>query len=142
MPLLFNLDRFVKAQEGTYEAALAELRAGAKRTHWMWFVFPQVAGLGQSDMAKRYALASKDEARAYLAHPVLGPRLLACVDALQALGPTRTAEAVLGSIDAMKLRSSLTLFAEATQEPRFTAALARWFEGQPDPKTLRILNQG
>ena len=130
-----DLERFVAAQAGTYDSALAELRRGAKRSHWMWFVFPQVAGLGRSDMARRYAIASLDEARAYLAHPVLGARLRECVTALQDLGPT-TAEAVLGAVDAAKLRSSLTLFLEGGREALFRAALERWFGGEPDPLTL------
>ena len=135
-----DLARFVAAQEGSYETALAEIRAGAKRSHWMWYVFPQIAGLGHSAMARAYAIRSSAEARAYLAHPLLGPRLLACVDALQAL-PGGTAESVFGGIDAVKLRSSLTLFeAAAPDEPRFGAALDRWFGGMRDPATLEGLH--
>lgn len=131
----FDLDRFVTAQADTYEAALAEIRRGAKRGHWMWYIFPQIAGLGSSDMARHYAIASLDEARAYLAHPLLGSRLRECVGALQDLTGT-TATAVFGGIDAAKLRSSLTLFAEAGGGPLFAAALDRWFDGEADPATL------
>ncbi|WP_156679974.1 DUF1810 domain-containing protein [Sphingomonas profundi] len=134
----FDLDRFVAAQAATFDAALAEIRRGQKRGHWMWFVFPQMAGLGRSDMARRYAIGSLEEARAYLAHPLLGARLRECVAALQDLVGT-TAEAVFGSIDAVKLRSSLTLFAEAGGERLFAAALDRWFEGRRDPATLDLL---
>ena len=133
-----ELARFVDAQAGSYETALAEIRAGAKRSHWMWYVFPQIAGLGHSDMAQRYAVASLEEAHAYLAHPVLGPRYRACVDALQALPPS-DAEAVFGGIDAIKLRSSLTLFERAGGEAWIAPALDRWFGGARDPATLTIL---
>jgi uncharacterized protein (DUF1810 family) len=132
--------RFLDAQAQSYAAALAEISAGAKRSHWMWFIFPQVAGLGHSHMARRYAIASIGEARDYLAHPVLGKRLRACVIALQDLPPT-TAERVFGSVDATKLRSSLTLFIEAGAGRQFEAALDRWFGGQRDAATLRILNE-
>ncbi|PVM90116.1 DUF1810 domain-containing protein [Caulobacter endophyticus] len=134
-----DLTRFLDAQAGAYDAALAELRQGRKRTHWMWFVFPQVEGLGRSPTAQFYAIAGLDEARAYLDHPVLGPRLIACVEAILAL-PGDDAHAVFGSPDDMKLRSSLTLFAAASpDEPRFRAALARYFGGQDDPLTLARL---
>jgi uncharacterized protein (DUF1810 family) len=138
MTATFDLDRFVTAQATTYDGALAEIRRGAKRSHWMWFVFPQIAGLGSSDMARRYAIASLDEARAYLAHPVLGGRLRESVGALQDLTGT-TADAVFGAVDAMKLRSSLTLFAEADGGALFVAALQRWFGGEPDPATVAKL---
>ena len=131
-----DLQRFVDAQASSYAGALAELRAGAKRSHWMWYVFPQIAGLGQSQMAREYALDSLAEARAFLAHPLLGARLRECVDALAGLPATATAERVLGGIDAMKLRSSLTLFARAApDEARFADALARWFGGAHDAAT-------
>jgi uncharacterized protein (DUF1810 family) len=133
-----NVGRFVEAQEGTYTNALAELRRGAKRGHWMWFIFPQLKGLGRSHMAQQYGIASLDEACAYLAHPVLGPRLRECVAALQDLTDT-TAISVFGDVDAMKLRSSLTLFARAGGGAIYDAALARWF-GEPDPVTIRMLN--
>jgi uncharacterized protein (DUF1810 family) len=135
----FNLQRFLDAQERAYDNALGEIRAGKKRSHWMWFIFPQISGLGRSDMARHYAITSLDEARAYLDHPVLGERLRTCVAALQDLGPT-TAEAVFGGIDAVKLRSSLTLFAQASEDPAFAAALDRWFAGQKDEATLALLN--
>jgi uncharacterized protein (DUF1810 family) len=136
-----DLERFVEAQDagGTYDRALAELRAGRKTSHWMWFVFPQIAGLGRSPAAQRYAIASLEEARAYLAHPVLGPRLAACCDALLADGATDAAE-VLGGIDALKLRSSMTLFARAAPgEARFAQVLDRFYGGRPDPATLERL---
>jgi uncharacterized protein (DUF1810 family) len=133
----FDLERFVAAQDegGTYDRALAELEAGRKTSHWMWFVLPQIAGLGSSPMAERYAIASLDEARAYLAHPVLGPRLLATARVVAA-APAPNAEALLGSIDAQKLRSSMTLFARAApDEPIFQAVLDRYFGGTADAAT-------
>jgi uncharacterized protein (DUF1810 family) len=129
---------FLDAQESSYASALAEISAGAKRGHWMWYVFPQVAGLGRSEMAQRYAIGSVSDAREYLAHPVLGQRLRDCVGALQDLPPT-TAIKVFGQIDAIKLRSCLTLFIEAGAGRSFEAALERWFNGEPDPVTLQIL---
>jgi uncharacterized protein (DUF1810 family) len=131
----YDLERYVSAQEDDYRVALAEISRGTKRSHWMWYTFPQLAGLGSSAMSRRYAIRSLDEARAYLAHPVLGPRLRECVSALQDLTGT-TAEEVFGAIDATKLRSSLTLFLEAGSEPLFRAALDRWFGGQLDEATL------
>ena len=131
-------DSFVAAQDdgGTYDRALTELRAGRKRTHWTWFLFPQVAGLGRSPTAVRYALADLAEARAYLAHPVLGPRLRACAQALLDL-PTRDARAVLGPVDAQKLRSSMTLFEAADPaDPVPATVLDEWFGGERDPATL------
>jgi uncharacterized protein (DUF1810 family) len=134
----FDLDRFVTAQAGSYDTALAEISRGAKRSHWMWYVFPQLAGLGRSEMARHYAIRSLAEAQAYLAHPLLGRRLIACVAALQDLTGT-SADAVLGSVDAMKLRSSLTLFSEAGGDPMIPAAIDRWFGGKRDDATLAIL---
>jgi uncharacterized protein (DUF1810 family) len=137
----FALQRFVDAQDdgGTYRAALAELRAGRKRSHWMWFVFPQVAGLGSSPMAQHYAISGPAEARAYLAHPVLGPRLVESARALTELDGADAA-AVLGSTDAMKLRSSMTLFAAAApDEPVFAAVLDQYFGGADDPATTARL---
>ena len=134
----FDLARFVKAQAGIYEQALAEIRSGRKRSHWMWFIFPQLAGLGHSPMAQRYAIGSIAEARAYLADAVLGTRYRECVASLQAL-PATTAERVFGGIDAIKLKSSLTLFNEANHEPLFSEAIGRWFEGQRDEATLKLL---
>ena len=133
-----NLARFVAAQEASFAAALAELRAGAKRSHWMWYIFPQLGGLGHSAMARHYALRSRAEARAYLDHPLLGERLRACVAALDALGDTSAAR-VFGAVDAMKLRSSLTLFVAAGGGTAFEAALRRWC-GDPDATTLRLLD--
>ncbi|HKO38398.1 MAG TPA: DUF1810 domain-containing protein [Solirubrobacterales bacterium] len=136
-----RLQRFVEAQDGgaTYERALAELRAGRKTSHWMWFVFPQIAGLGRSEMSRRYAIASTSEAHDYLAHPVLGPRLVACAEAI--LGHDElSAEEILGGIDAVKLRSSMTLFAAAAPEqPVFRRVLDRYFDGKPDEETSRRL---
>jgi uncharacterized protein (DUF1810 family) len=132
-----DLQRFVDAQNGddTYEQALAELRAGHKTSHWMWFVFPQLAGLGQSAMSQRYAIASLDEARVYLDHSVLGPRLRDCADALLS-HQGRAAREILGEIDATKLGSSMTLFARAApEEPIFQQVLDRYFAGEADPQT-------
>ncbi len=135
-----DLQRFVDAQDrdGTYDQALAELRDGRKRSHWMWFVFPQLAGLGRSATAQHYALDSVDQARAYLAHPTLGPRLRDCAAALlQVEG--RTARDVLGDVDAVKLRSSMTLFAlAAPDEAAFTQVLERYFDGVADPATVEL----
>ncbi|WP_313082884.1 DUF1810 domain-containing protein [Pulveribacter sp.] len=134
-----SLERFVQAQARDYAQALAELRAGHKRTHWIWYVLPQLRGLGRSSTAQFYGLADRAEARAYAAHPVLGPRLVQCVQALLA-HPQRTAQQMLGEVDAMKLRSCLTLFAEvAPQQPEFAQALQVFFEGRPDPATLQLL---
>lgn len=133
----FDLARFVSAQDrgGTYESALAEIRAGRKTSHWMWFVFPQIAGLGQSPISKTYAISSLAEARAYLEHPVLGPRLEECVRALLDL-PDRTAEEIFGHVDAIKLRSSMTLFARAAPANlMFEHALNAYFEGVADDAT-------
>lgn len=135
----YDLERFVEAQQGVYEAALAELRAGRKRSHWMWFIFPQVAGLGQSAMSRTYAIASSDEAAAYLAHPVLGPRLRECATAV--LGHD---DAEIGAIfpypDNLKFHSSMTLFADvAPDEAVFQACLDRFFDGEADPATLARL---
>lgn len=135
----YDLDRFVAAQAGVYDRALAELRAGEKRSHWMWFIFPQIAGLGSSPMARRYAIGTLDEARAYGAHPVLGARLRACTAAVNGV-TGRTAHVIFGSPDDMKFRSSMTLFARAApEEPGFAEALARYFGGEPDPLTLAEL---
>jgi uncharacterized protein (DUF1810 family) len=137
----FDLARFRSAQdaEGTYDAALAELRAGAKTTHWMWFVFPQYTGLGVSPTAVRYAIGSLDEARAYLADPVLGARLVEASGAA-ADAPAADAEALLGPIDAAKLRSSMTLFATvAPEEAAFRRVLDRWYGGRLDEATLALI---
>ena len=137
----FDLQRFVDAQDsgGSYDAALAELRAGAKRGHWMWFVLPQLAGLGRSATAQHYAISGLDEARAYLAHPVLGPRLRECAAALTGLDGSDPV-AVLGGVDAQKLRSSMTLFeAAASDEPVFGQVLEQYFAGARDDATLTRL---
>lgn len=135
----FDLGRFVDAQAGVHATALAELEAGRKRTHWMWFVFPQLAGLGSSPMARAYAISGLEEARAYLAHPVLGPRLLACTAAVNAV-EGRSAHEIFGSPDDLKFRSSMTLFARAApQEPAFRQALETYYGGHEDPQTLARL---
>ena len=135
-----DLGRFVQAQDGgVYEQALRELRDGVKRGHWMWFVFPQLAGLGRSAMAQRYAVPGLAEARAYAVHPVLGPRLVECAQALLEL-PGRDPVAVLGSIDAVKLRSSMTLFEAAAPDERvFAEVLERYFDGERDEATTTRL---
>lgn len=136
----FDLQRFVAAQAGTYETALAELRRGRKASHWMWFIFPQLAGLGSSPMAQTYAIGSLDEARAYLAHPALGPRLRECVQAVNALAG-RSAHQIFDAPDDLKFRSSLTLFAKAApQEPLFATALGKYFGGELDLRTLARLD--
>jgi uncharacterized protein (DUF1810 family) len=138
----YRLQRFVDAQEDAaiYARALAELRDGHKRGHWIWFVFPQIAGLGSSPISQAYAISSLDEARAYLAHPVLGPRLHECTAALLAADPSLSAERILGGIDALKLRSSMTLFARAAPDDElFPAVLERFYDGVPDPETDRRL---
>jgi uncharacterized protein (DUF1810 family) len=138
----WRLIRFLAAQDrgGIYQRAVAELRAGGKRSHWMWFVFPQVAGLGMSAMSQEYAISSAEEARAYLAHPVLGPRLRECAAILVGT-EGKTAEQVFGPVDAMKLRSSMTLFAEAGGDDGavFTAVLEKFFDGRPDEVTVTLL---
>ena len=135
----FALARFVAAQEPVYVQALAELRRGRKTSHWMWFVFPQIHGLGRSAMSREYAIRSLAEARAYLDHRVLGPRLRECVDAVLAL-EGQSAEAIFGDVDAAKFRSSLTLFEAAAHEPAlFARALDAYFGGTRDAETLRLL---
>jgi len=131
-----DLERFVAAQDPIYERVVAELRAGRKTTHWMWFVFPQIAGLGRSPASVRYALASLDEARAYLEHPVLGARLRECTQ-IVADHSGLTAFDIFGGIDALKLHSSMTLFAHAApDDPLFKTVLDRYFDAQADPNTL------
>jgi uncharacterized protein (DUF1810 family) len=134
----FDLDRFVEAQAPIYAQALAELRRGRKQSHWMWYVFPQLTGLGRSAMARRYAIASLAEARAYLAHTLLGPRLVECTEAMLA-HRGRAADDIFGSIDAMKLRSSLTLFEAAGMREPLGEALHRFFGGVRDAATLDLL---
>lgn len=136
-----DLERFVQAQGPVIDAVLAELGSGRKRSHWMWFVFPQLQGLGPSAMAQRYALASLEEARAYLAHPVLGQRLRQCCELMLRV-PDRTTHEVLGSPDDIKFRSCVTLFREAVpQESLFQRCLDRYYGGQADEKTLALLRQ-
>ena len=135
----FDLQRFVEAQARVYAQVCEELRAGRKESHWMWFVFPQIAGLGQSPTSVRFAISSLDEAKAYLAHPVLGPRLRECAKlALDVEG--RTARQIFGPVDEMKFRSSMTLFMKAApDEPLFAKCLETFFGGRPDPATLEKL---
>jgi uncharacterized protein (DUF1810 family) len=136
-----DLARFVEAQAGDYETALAEIRAGRKRSHWMWYIFPQIDGLGFSSMARRYAIRSLDEARAHLDHPVLGPRLVEITEAALAV-EGRSAHEIFGSPDDMKLRSCATLFARAASEGSvFSRLLDRFFDGEPDVRTLELLGE-
>ena len=138
-PDAYDLDRFVQAQADSYDRALSEIRDGYKRTHWMWYVFPQVEGLGSSPTARRYAIRSLEEAEAYLRHPVLGPRLVECAEAALAV-PGNSARDVFGSPDDWKLRSSATLFALVSPpDSVFERLLAKYFQGQQDEATLRLL---
>lgn len=137
----FDLERFVRAQAPVYDAVIRELRAGRKRSHWMWFVFPQLVGLGRSEMAQRYALASLDEAAAYLAHPVLGDRLRQCA-ALVLATPDATVDEIFGHPDNMKFHSSMTLFAAVPgADPVFSQNLDKYFGGAPDALTLSRLKE-
>jgi len=134
-----NLSRFIEAQDSVYSRVLSELRAGCKASHWMWFVFPQIAGLGRSGMAQKFAIVSMDEARAYLEHPVLGARLRECTRLVCDV-TGKTAHEIFGSPDDLKFRSCMTLFAEAAGEGSiFHEALRLYFGGEPDPMTLRLL---
>jgi uncharacterized protein (DUF1810 family) len=135
----YDLDRFVRAQAPDYERALAELRAGEKRSHWMWYIFPQITGLGQSPMSQRYSIKNAAEARAYLDHPILGPRLRECSTVVHSL-VGRSALQIFGSPDDMKLHSCATLFARVSGESVFEQLLQKYFKGQPDMETLRLLN--
>jgi uncharacterized protein (DUF1810 family) len=136
----FDLARFVEAQRSGYAGAVAELRRGHKVGHWIWYVFPQVAGLGSSPMSQRYAIASLAQAQAYLAHPDLGSRLVTCAQLLLST-QDRSAEQILGDIDAMKVRSSMTLFQRADpDEPAFRDVLDRFYDGVPDGRTLELLD--
>jgi uncharacterized protein (DUF1810 family) len=135
----FDLRRFVDAQESVYDTVLAELRAGAKRSHWMWFVFPQLRELGRSSTAVHYGIGSRDEAVAYLDHDTLGPRLRECARLVAAVDG-RSIEQVMGHVDALKLRSSMTLFANVTDDDRdFLEVLERHYGGEPDPLTVELL---
>lgn len=134
-----DLQRFVDAQASVIESAKRELRSGRKRTHWMWFVFPQLEGLGRSPRSRRYAIGSREEADAYLSHPVLGPRLCECTGIVNGL-EDRSATEVFGSPDDLKFRSSMTLFAAVADDPDpFDTALERYYDGEPDSKTLELL---
>jgi uncharacterized protein (DUF1810 family) len=137
--LTYDLDRFISEQVGSYRGILEELRAGRKSNHWIWFIFPQIAGLGSSWMSQRYSIASLDEARAYLADPILGARLRECAGILLAT-KDRTANEIFGSLDAMKVRSCMTLFLRAApDEPLFQQVLDRYYDGVPDPLTDELL---
>ncbi|HEX7930956.1 MAG TPA: DUF1810 domain-containing protein [Sphingomicrobium sp.] len=136
----FQLQRFVDAQKGTFDVALMELQAGRKQSHWIWFIFPQLAGLGRSPTAQFYGIRSIHEARGYLAHPMLGDRYRQAVEAILAWAGEKSAAEVLGDVDAMKLRSSLTLFENASGDPLFVRALDLLYEG-PDEATLRLLDR-
>ena len=136
----FHLARFVSAQEGVFDTALAELRRAQKRSHWMWFIFPQVAGLGNSLTSKKYAITGLDEARSYLSHPLLGPRLLDCCRAILSV-QGKSASEIMGYPDDLKLRSSMTLFSLAgNSTPEFQEVIDRYFSGQLDRRTLELLN--
>lgn len=134
-----SLERFVTAQEPDYETALSEIKSGRKRSHWMWYIFPQIEGLGKSEMSKRYGITDLTEATLYLGHPILGPRLVAISEALLEL-PEKSATAVMGVPDDIKLHSSMTLFASVPEaDPVFSAVLKKFFDGQRDEATLRLL---
>lgn len=137
----FDLNRFVEAQEANYADALSELRAGQKRLHWMWYIFPQIAGLGSSSMAVRYGISGEDEARAYLNHPILGPRLVECAQAVLAV-QNRSAREIMGMPDDLKLRSCATLFARVSPpDSIFQRILDKYYGSEPDSKTLQLLTQ-
>jgi len=137
----YNLHRFLDAQERVYDTVLAELRAGRKSSHWMWFIFPQITGLGHSEMAQKFAITSLEEAKAYLQHPILGPRLRACTQLVLNLDG-RSAEQIFGYPDNLKFRSCLTLFMTATTDNKvFKDALLKYFDGKPDTVTLDLLAQ-
>lgn len=134
----YDLERFLSAQEPVIGKVMSELNEGHKQTHWMWFVFPQIHGLGRSEIAQRYAISSSSEAMAYLGHPVLGPRLEECALAVLKIAG-RTAHQVFGEIDALKFRSSMTLFAAVSHKTAFRDVLDKYFDGDLDPVTLKIL---
>jgi uncharacterized protein (DUF1810 family) len=138
----FDLNRFVQAQEEIYARALAEIKVGRKCSHWMWFIFPQIDGLGHSSTARFYAIKSKDEAKAYLNHPLLGKRLVECAEALLKI-EGESAEEIFGYPDDLKLRSSMTLFASVSQpDSVFSRVLDQYYSSQPDAQTLELLKQG
>jgi len=135
-----DLQRFVEAQESVIDTVKRELRSGRKRSHWMWYVFPQIAGLGRSEKSRRYAISSWGEADAYLRHPVLGPRLRECTAIVNGVDG-RSANEIFGSPDDLKFRSSMTLFEAVADDPEpFSTALERYYDGDPDPKTLELLD--
>jgi uncharacterized protein (DUF1810 family) len=134
----FDLQRFVDVQAPVYPRVLAELRAGRKQSHWMWFIFPQLAGLGLSAMAQRFAIRSREEAVAYLGHAVLGPRLRECTTLVNAV-EGKTIREILGSPDDLKYCSSMTLFAAVSSEPEFAKAIAKYYGGKSDPRTLELM---
>lgn len=136
----YDLQRFVEAQNPVIEQVKDELRSGRKRGHWMWFVFPQMSGLGSSQMSQRYAIQSREEAEAYLAHPILGPRLRECTKIVNGI-EGRSAHEIFGSPDNLKFRSSMTLFCEVAEDPTpFQTALERYYDGDRDAKTVRFLS--
>ena len=138
----YNLQRFLDAQERVYDIVLAELRAGRKSSHWIWFIFPQITGLGHSAMAQQFAIGSLDEAKAYLQHPTLGPRLRACTQLVLDVNG-RSAEEIFGYLDHLKFRSCMTLFlTAATDNTIFNNALLKYFDGKPDTLTLDLLSKG
>ena len=140
MPTPEHLERFMTAQAHSYETAKSELRNGQKESHWMWYIFPQISGLGTSSTAQTYAISDAAEAKAYLAHPILGARLIElCKILLELTG--RSANDIFGSTDAMKLRSSMTLFAEVSEQPVFKQVLEKYYNGHEDPKTLERLSE-
>ncbi|MGB4068560.1 MAG: DUF1810 domain-containing protein [Nitrospira sp.] len=137
----YHLHRFLHAQEGVYDTVLAELRSGEKSSHWIWFIFPQITGLGQSSMAQQFAITSLDEAKSYLQHPILGPRLRACTQIVLDVNG-RSAEEIFGYPDHLKFRSCMTLFlTAATDNALFNNALLKYFDGKPDHLTLDLLAQ-
>jgi uncharacterized protein (DUF1810 family) len=137
----YNLNRFVQAQAPVYKDVLSELRSGKKCSHWMWFIFPQLEGLGRSSMAQHYSIKGANEALAYLNHPLLGPRLRECVTAVNDV-VGRSAHEIFGSPDDMKLHSSATLFAQVSQETIFQQLLEKYFDSRPDDQTVRLLSTG
>lgn len=140
MPDAYNLQRFLSAQEPVIDAVRSELRAGRKQSHWMWFVFPQIEGLGRSRTARTYAISGAAEASAYVAHTVLGGRLVQCCDLVTAI-KGRTALEIFGGIDTLKLRSSMTLFASVSDNPIFREVLSKYYDGKPDQATLKLLGE-
>jgi uncharacterized protein (DUF1810 family) len=134
----FDLQRFVDAQSPIFDQVCSELQDGAKRSHWIWFIFPQIKGLGNSRLARKFAISSREEAKAYLEHPILGPRLIECTKLVNLI-ENRTIEQIFGHPDCLKFRSCMTLFANATGNQIFVDALSKHFKGKPDPLTLQRL---